>query len=49
MPNKKIQAKDIKLKAFLKDGGRKGAESDFNTILKRAVKPKVNKPADKPK
>lgn len=50
MPNKKISEKDVQLKAFIKAGGRKGAEADFNEILKRATKPKkASKPADKSK
>lgn len=44
MPKKKPTKQDNALKAFIKSGGRKGAEDDFNTILKRAVKPK-NKPS----
>lgn len=44
MPKKKPAKQDTSLKAFIKSGGRKGAETDFNTILKRAVKPK-NKPS----
>jgi len=40
MPNKKKRPqKDEKLQIFLKSGGRKGAEVDFNEILKRATKP----------
>lgn len=30
--------KDKKLKALLKDGGRKGAEKDFIELVRRAVK-----------
>ena len=39
MPQKKTLAKDKPLKDFLKSGGRKGTESDFNSILRKAVKP----------
>jgi len=46
MPNKKRPAKDIELKEFLKAGGRSGAETDFDAILKRAAKPSS---AKKPK
>jgi hypothetical protein len=42
MPKNKTPKTDNKLKAFLKGGGRKNAEADFDTILKKAVKP--NKP-----
>ena len=37
--NKKPVAGDAKLKAFITSGGRKGAEADFDAILKRAAKP----------
>lgn len=47
MPNKKPLLKDKSLKDFLKSGGRKGAETDFNNILKKAVKPKGGKPPEK--
>lgn len=40
MPKKKNVPQDTKLKAFIKTGGRKGVEADFNQILKRATKPK---------
>jgi hypothetical protein len=43
MPKKKLPQQDSNLKAFIKSGGRKNAETDFNEILKRAVKPKTNK------
>jgi hypothetical protein len=50
MPDKKSKPKDTELKAFIKSGGRSGAEADFNQILKRAVKPKkASKPTDKSK
>ncbi len=50
MPKKKIIKQDVELKAFIKAGGRKGAESDFNELLKRAAKPKKdNKSVDKTK
>jgi hypothetical protein len=39
MPNKKRPAKDKQLQEFLKAGGRSGAETDFDAILKRAAKP----------
>lgn len=43
MPNKKRPAKDTQLQEFLKAGGRSGAETDFDAILKRAVKPAQSK------
>lgn len=43
MPQKKRPAKDKPLKDFLKLGGRNNAEADFNSILKKAVKPKPGK------
>jgi hypothetical protein len=43
MPNKKTPKRDTMLKAFIKSGGRKNAEADFNDILKRAAKPKSDK------
>lgn len=50
MSKKKKLAKDQPLKDFIKSGGRKGAEADFNKILKRATKPKkANMPAAKSK
>lgn len=49
MPNKKLPSKDQDLKDFIKSGGRKGAEADFNAILKKAVKPVKKKPETKPK
>jgi hypothetical protein len=49
MPNKKLSPKDEQLKAALAAGGRKGAETDFNTILKRAIKPGSTKPKPKTK
>ncbi|MDQ5912707.1 MAG: hypothetical protein QG659_129 [Patescibacteria group bacterium] len=45
MPKKKKLPKDQPLRDLLKAGGRKGAQADFNKILKRAVEPKKNKPA----
>lgn len=47
MSDKKSKPKDTELKAFIKSGGRTGAETNFNQILKRAVKP--SKPAKKSK
>ena len=49
MPNKKLSSKDQELKDFIKAGGRKGAEANFNAILKKAVKPVKKKPETKPK
>ncbi|HUD06119.1 MAG TPA: hypothetical protein VMR18_04375 [Candidatus Saccharimonadales bacterium] len=50
MLKKKPSQKDIELKEFIKAGGRKGAKVDFNEILKRAVKPKIDTmPTKKPK
>jgi hypothetical protein len=46
MPNKKRPAKDAQLQEFLKTGGRSGAETDFDAILKRAAK---SVPPKKPK
>jgi hypothetical protein len=43
MPNKKRPAKDTQLKEFLNAGDRSGAETDFDTILKRAAKPAQSK------
>jgi hypothetical protein len=40
MPKKKKLSKDKPLQEFIKAGGRTGAETDFNAILKRAIKPK---------
>ena len=40
MPDKKPKPQDNELKAFIKAGGRIGAEADLNQILKRAVRPK---------
>lgn len=46
--SKKPVAGDTKLKAFIASGGRKGAEADFDAILKRAAKPnKDSKPKKK--
>lgn len=39
MPDKKPKPKDSELKAFIKAGGRKGVEADFNELLKKASKP----------
>ncbi len=50
MPKKKKPLKDQPLQDLVKAGGRKGAEADFNKILKRAVEPKrASKPAEKSK
>jgi hypothetical protein len=50
MPKKKNLPQDTELKAFIKAGGRSGAEADFNRLLKRATKPtKASKPSDKTK
>ncbi|HUD10347.1 MAG TPA: hypothetical protein VMR28_01595 [Candidatus Saccharimonadales bacterium] len=50
MPKKKPSKKDNELKEFIKSGGRKGAEADFNEILKKAATPKKStKPKDKTK
>ena len=43
MPKNNTPKKDTELKDFIKSGGRKNAEADFNDILKRAVKPAMNK------
>ncbi|MCA9342913.1 hypothetical protein KC950_02790 [Candidatus Saccharibacteria bacterium] len=43
MPKKKPLTKDKSLKDFLKSGGRNNAESDFDMLLKKAVKPKKPK------
>ena len=48
MPKKKQLSKDKGLKDLLKSGGRDNAEADFNTLLKKAVKPKAQKPSKKP-
>jgi len=46
MPDKKSKPHDTELKAFIKSGGRTGAEADFNQLLKQATKPKKdNKPS----
>jgi hypothetical protein len=39
MTKKRFSIKDKKIKALLKDGGRKGAQKDFFELLKRAVRP----------
>ncbi len=50
MPKKKTIKKDAELKYFIKAGGRKNAETDFNEILKKASKPKKDtKPKDRNK
>jgi hypothetical protein len=50
MPKKKLSKNDVALKAFIKSGGRDNAETDFNEILKRAVKHKRDsKPTKKTK
>jgi hypothetical protein len=50
MPKKKTIKKDTELKDFIKSGGRKNAETDFNEILKKASKPKKHtKPKEKTK
>jgi len=50
MPKKPVPKQDLRLKTFIKAGGRKDAETDFNQLLKRAVKPKeASKSADKTK
>ena len=38
MTKKKLVIKDKKIKALLKNGGRKGAKKDFFELLKRAVR-----------
>jgi hypothetical protein len=38
MTKKRVIIKDKRLRALLKDGGRKGAQKDFFELLKRAVK-----------
>jgi len=43
MRNNNSLKQDTKLKAFIKSGGRKNADADFDTILKQAVKPKIIK------
>jgi len=43
MPKKNTHKKDTDLKSFIKSGGRKNAEADFDTILKQAVKPRTIK------
>jgi hypothetical protein len=50
MVKKTRPKRDIKLKNFIKTGGRQGAETDFDEILKLAVKPKkYSKPVNKSK
>ena len=49
MPKKPRPAKDKELTDLLKAGGRKGAEADFDAILKKAVQPQRKKPQPKPK
>jgi hypothetical protein len=50
MAVKKALNKDKELKEFIKSGGRKNAENDFDTILKLASKPKtVTNPLQKKK
>ena len=50
MPEKKRKPQDTTLKAFIKSGGRTGAEADFNQLLKQATKPKKDsKPSAKNK
>jgi hypothetical protein len=39
MTKKRITVKDKKIKALLKNGGRKGAKKDFFELLKRSVTP----------
>lgn len=38
MTKKRLVLKDKKIKALIKDGGRKGARRDFFELLKRAVR-----------
>ncbi len=38
MTKKRITIKDKKVKALLKNGGRKGAKKDFFELVKRSVK-----------
>lgn len=48
MQKKKRPAKDKELTDFLKAGGRKDAEADFDAILKKAVQPQKKKQPPKP-
>jgi hypothetical protein len=42
MTKKRVTIKDKKLQVLLKNGGRKGAQKDFNELLKRAIKENPN-------
>jgi hypothetical protein len=42
MTKKRVTVKDNKLRALLKEGGRKGAHKDFFELLRRAVKENPN-------
>jgi hypothetical protein len=42
MTKKRVTIKDKKLRALLKEGGRKGAQKDFFELLRRAVKTTSN-------
>jgi len=37
MTKKRLTIKDKKIKALVKNGGRKGAKKDFFELLKRAI------------